>query len=132
MDVPQGSYVLFDVSDEVDPTLRAFMEQEGHPVVVCHGPPLKQLCPILSGEGCPLAEGAHGIVFELDLDRPQHRTILASYKESLRSDVPIRVVVSPGQENEHRELLATLKVWTHEPAVGDLDGLAAEMEASDR
>lgn len=131
MDASQGSYILFDVPDEVDPKLRSFLEKEGHPVVVCHGPPYKHLCPILSGRGCPLSEGAHGVIFELDLDRPQHRAILARYKESLREDLPIRVVVKPGQEAEHTELLAGLKVLTHEPTIGDLDGLAAEVEAAD-
>jgi len=131
MDSPTGGYILFDVSDDGDPTDKAFLEQLGHSVLVCHGPAPKHLCPILSGEGCPLADGAHGIVFELDLDRPQHRAILAKYKESLRSDLPIRVVVRPGQEIQYRELLRGLKVWSHEPVAGDLDGLAAEVEAAD-
>jgi hypothetical protein len=86
---------------------------------------------LLTGDGCPLAENAHGIVFELDLDQPQHRAILAEYKESLRSDVPIRVVVRPGQAQEYADLLRGLKVVTSVAVAGDLDALAAEVEAAD-
>jgi hypothetical protein len=131
VDTSNSGYILFDVPDGVEPADKTFLEQLGHPVLVCHGPAPKQLCPILKGEGCPLAEGAHGIVFELDLDRPQHRAILAEYKKTLRSDVPIRVAVRPGQQAQYRELLSGLKVWSHEPVAGDLDGFVAEVEAAD-
>ncbi len=99
--------------------------------MVCNGPQPGKLCPILSGESCALAEGAHGIVFELDLDRAQHRAILARYKDSLSSSLPIRVVVRPDQATRYVHLLKGLKVWTHVPVAGDLDGLAAEVEAAD-
>lgn len=125
-----GGYILFDIPEGSEPVDREFLEQLGHPVLVCHGPQPGKLCPILSGQGCPLAEDADGIVFELDLDRPQHRAILRRYKESLRSDLPIHVVVRPGQEIEHSELLHGLKVWTHVPVAGDLDALAAQVEAA--
>ncbi|MDH3463784.1 MAG: hypothetical protein OEM32_09195, partial [Acidimicrobiia bacterium] len=88
------SYVLFDIPADETPRDKHFLEQLGHRVMVCNGPPGRTLCPILSGEGCELAANAHGIVFELDLDRPQHRSILQKYKSSLKSDLPIRVVVS--------------------------------------
>lgn len=125
-------YILFDIPEGEQPIDQEFLERLGHRVMVCHGPKIGQLCPILSGEGCPLAEGAHGIVFELDLDRPQHRAILDRYKDSLRSDLPIRVVVRPGQMTKYAELLEGLKVLDHVPVAWDLDGLAAEVEASDR
>ncbi|MEX1124375.1 MAG: hypothetical protein WEE53_01795 [Acidimicrobiia bacterium] len=125
-------YILFDIPGGADPADRAFLEQLGHRVMVCPGPAPGTLCPILAGEGCELAEGAHGIVFELDLDRAQHRAILTRYKESLRSDVPIRVVVHPGQVEKYPDLVKGLKVLTHAPVAGDLDALAAEVEASDR
>ena len=128
---PNG-YILFDVPDGVEPVDRSFLERLGHPVAVCHGPPEKKLCPLLKGEGCPLAEGAHGVVFEFDLDRPQHRAILAQYRKSLRSDVPIRVVVRPDQIGKYQDLLSGQKVWTREPVAGDLDGLAAEVEAFEK
>jgi hypothetical protein len=102
----------------------------GHPVTVCHGPG-DEVCPLVKGEECPKAAGAHGIVFELDLDRPQHRAILRTYKKVLREDLPIRVALKPGQERKYADLLEGLKVWTHEPVAGDLDALAAEVEAAD-
>lgn len=131
MEEEPGGYILFDVPEGVEPADAEFLERLGHPVKVCHGPAPGKLCPILSGEGCPLASGAHGIVFELDLDRPQHRAILRRYVEVLRSDLPIRVAVRPGQEVQYQKLLRGLKVWSHEPVAGDLDGLVAEVEAAD-
>ena len=128
--IPEG-YILFDIPDGQEPVDREFLEHLGHPVLVCHGPSPRRLCPILKGEGCPLAEDADGIVFQLDLDRPQHRAILRKYKELLRSDLPIHVVVRPGQEVQYAELLQSLKVWTHTPVAGDLDALAAEVEAAE-
>ena len=127
----EDSYILFDVPQSGEPVDGRFLEQLGHRVMVCNGPQPGKLCPILSGEGCELAENAHGIVFELDLDRPQHRAILARYKESMRADVPIRVVTRRGQAAKHPDLLAGLKVWDHVPVAGDLDGLVAEVEAAD-
>ncbi|HLF61078.1 MAG TPA: hypothetical protein VI980_07875 [Acidimicrobiia bacterium] len=126
---PKESPILFDIPDGSPPD-QAFLEQLGHEVVVCNGPAHGTLCPILHGD-CPKVDGAHGIVFELNLDRPQHRAILARYKETTRPDVPIRVVTTQEQALRYSELLKGLKVWTHQPAAGDLDGLAAEVEASD-
>lgn len=125
-------YILFDIPGGGEPADTGFLEQLGHRVMVCPGPAERTLCPILTGEGCELAESAHGIVFELDLDRPQHRAILAKYKETLRSDVPIRVVVRPGQTEKYPDLVRGLKLWTDIPVAGDLDALAAEVEAADR
>jgi len=122
-------YILFDIP-EGTPKDKEFLEKLGHRVMVCNGPAGGALCPILSGEGCPLAEGADGIVFELDLDRPQHRAILKQYKESLREDLPIRVVVSPQQSAAYPDLLRGLKVLQSIPGAADLDGLAAEAEVS--
>lgn len=125
------SYVLFDIPGGTEVVDHAFLEQLGHRVMSCNGPQPGHLCPLLSGEGCPLAEGAHGIVFELDLDSPPHRAILAKYKETLRADLPIRVAVRPGQATVYADLLRGLKVWDHTPVAGDLDALAAEVEAAD-
>ena len=124
-------YILFDIPDGEEPVDRQFLEQLGHRVMVCPGPEEGTLCPILSGEGCELVDGAQGIVFELDLDRPQHRAILSRYKETVRSDVPVRVVVRPGQAEKYAHVVRGLKVLTHEPVAGDLDALAAEAEAAD-
>ena len=125
-------YILFDMPSGADPADRRFLEQLGHRVMVCPGPAEGTICPILKGESCELAEGAQGVVFELDLDRAQHRAILTRYKESLRSDVPIRVVVPPDQVNKYPDVVKGLKVLTHPPVAGDLDALAAEAEAADR
>ncbi|HEX9864384.1 MAG TPA: hypothetical protein VGC03_05400 [Acidimicrobiia bacterium] len=125
------SYILFDLPPGEEPVDGQFLEQLGHRVMVCNGPAPGTLCPILSGEGCELAENAHGIVFELDLDRSQHRAILDRYKHYLKTDVPIRVTVKPGQAAKYPELLTGLKVLSHVPVAGDLDGLVAEVEAAD-
>ncbi len=127
----ERSVILVDIP-EGETTDTAFLEGLGHSVLICHGPKLKTLCPILSGDGCPLAESAHGVVFLLDLDRPQHRAILAQYKSVLREDVPIRVRVTAEQAQKHRKLLEGVQIWTDMPATGDLDGFAAEVEAADQ
>lgn len=127
-----GSYVLFDIPTGDTPVDSEFLMQLGHPVEVCHGPGSERVCPLVAGKGCPLAENAHGIVFELDLARPEHRAILRRYKSSLRDDMPLRVAVRPGQEKEFAPLLQGLKVWTHTPVAGNLDAFAAEVEAADQ
>lgn len=124
------SYILFDIPTGKVAKQEGFLKSVGHPVKVCHGPG-DHVCPLIEGNPCPLAEGAHGIVFELDLDRPEHREVLDRYKAILRDDLPIGVSVRPGQETEHAELLKGLKVWTHTPVAGDLDGLAAGVDAAD-
>ena len=124
------SPILFDLPEGI-PSGADFLERLGHEVLVCHGPPAKTLCPILKGEDCPIVESAHGIVFQLDLDRPQHRAILARYKDVIRDDVPIWVVARPDQAIRHSQLLAGLKILSHSPVAGELDGLAAEVEAAD-
>ncbi len=124
------SYVLFDVPSGSEPVDSEFLVRLGHPIEVCHGAG-EGACPLVEGKGCPLAENAHGIVFELDLARPEHREILEKYKSDLDPDTPIRVAVKPGQEHEYAPLLHGIRVWTHEPVAGDLDALAAEVEAAD-
>ena len=124
-------YILFDMPGGAAPVDRKFLEQLGHRVMVCPGPAPGKVCPILTGDGCARAEGAEGIVFELDLDDAQHREILARYKESLRRDVPIRVVVRPDQAQKYPDLVRGLKVLTHPPVAGDLDALVTEVEAAD-
>ena len=46
--------------------------------------------------------------------------------------MPIRVMVQPGQEEQYAALLRGVRVWTHTPVAGDLDAIAAEVEAADR
>ena len=124
--------VLLDVLAGDGEFDRSILERLGHPVVTCGGPEAMRLCPILGGEGCDKFEEAHGIVFELDLDRPQHRAIVRRYRELARPDLPIRVVVRPDQQQRYADLLADVQVWDHSPTVADLDGFAAQVEAADR
>ena len=127
-----GGVVLLDVLAGEGDFDRSILERLGHPVLTCAGPEVTELCPLLGGEGCPKFENAHGIVFELDLDRPQHRAIVERYHELARDDVPIRVVVRRDQQQRFAELLTAVQVWDHEPTVADLDGFAAQVEAADR
>jgi hypothetical protein len=123
LDVPPGWEGDFD---------RSILEKFEHPVDVCHGPAPGAICPLLRGEGCTLVDTAHGIVFALDLDRPQHRAILEAYRRTGTADRPIRVVVSTKQMERYGDLLGDFEVWDHDPSVADLDGFAAEVEAVDR
>jgi hypothetical protein len=123
LDVPPGDAGEFD---------REMLERMGHPVNVCHGPPADTVCPLLGGDGCPLFEQAHGIVFKLDLGRDQHREILRRYRQLAQEDAPIRVLVSPADAERYADLLRDVEVWSHEPNVADLDGFAARVEAADR
>ena len=127
-----GGVVLLDVLPGEGNFDRSILERLGHPVVECSGPEVMKLCPLLGGEGCEKFDQAHGIVFELDLDRPQHRAVVERYRELGRPDLPIRVVVRPEQQARYAELLAEVEVWDHSPTVADLDGFAAEVESVDR
>lgn len=104
------------------------LKRLGHPVETCSGPG-HDTCPILKNEPCPMLEAANAVIFELDLDLEQHREILAKYREILGPDVPIRVVLQPGQEVEYAELLRSVDVWTHEPSVAEVDGFSALIES---
>jgi hypothetical protein len=133
MDSPFEGVVLLDVTPgEAEAFDVSFLERTGHPVLVCHGPQVDELCPLLGGHGCSKFETAHWIVFALDLDRPQHREILGRYRAMARPDLPIRAVVRPDQAERYHDLLTDIEVCTHEPTVVDLDGFAAEVEATDR
>lgn len=127
-----GGVVLLDVLAGQGEFDRRVLERLGHPVMTCAGPDIDKLCPLLGGEGCEKFEQAHGIVFELDLDRPQHRDIVQRYEELARPDLPMRVVVRPEQQEQYADLLSGVQVWDHSPTVADLDGFAAQVEAADR
>lgn len=128
----QGT-ILIDVSETTASDLTPqFLEGLGHPVLVCHGPPHATLCPLLKEGTCELVEQAHGVIFEFDLDRAQHRAILKRYREILAEDVPIRVVLPPGQEQTYAHLLTDVDVSVEKLSVGELDGFAATVEAYDR
>jgi hypothetical protein len=127
-----GGVILLDVLAADGEFDRDALERLGHPVLVCNGPDVRHLCPLLGGEGCPKFDEAHGIVFELDLDRPQHRTILERYRVLARPDMPIRAVVRTDQQVRYAALLSEVQVWDHSPTIAELDGFAAEVEAADR
>jgi hypothetical protein len=124
--------ILLDATGGTGEFDRDMLERFGHPVEVCHGPEHATLCPLLAGKGCDQFTRAHGVIFELDLDRPQHRAIVRRYRELARSGVPIRVVTSTEQAARYAEKLFGIEVLTHAPTVADLDGFAAEVEAADR
>ena len=128
----EPSKILLDSPPDLDATaVISFLGRLEHPVEVCNGPGDDSICPILQGKGCTKLSEAHGIIYHLDLDRPQHRDILREYRRQVPADVPLRVVVQPGQDREYAELLRGLPVWTHEPSPSELDGFAAMVEAAD-
>ena len=129
MDESRGS-ILVDVADDA-PFEATFLERIGHPVLVCHGPAQEALCPLLAGDGCEKFDEAHGIVFELDLDRAQHRAIVERYRE-LAAEKPIKVLVRADHAARYEGLLREFEVWTKPPTASDLDGFAAKVEAADR
>ena len=124
--------ILLDVTAGSGEFDRDMLERFGHVVKVCHGPEHATLCPLLAGKGCEKFRQAHGVIFELDLDRPQHRAIVRRYRELARADVPIRVVTSGEQATRYAEELRGIEVVAHDLTVADLDGFAAEVEAVDR
>ena len=130
--MPEPSKILLDSPSDLDPTpVISFLARLDHPVEVCHGPDDETPCPLLVGKGCDKPPSAHGIIYHLDLDRPAHRDILREYRRQVPSDVPLRVVVQPGQDRTYAELLRGLPVWTHDPSPAELDGFAAMVEAAD-
>lgn len=130
---PVRSVILLDMPEGEGQFDEELLERMGHEVIVCHGPKHKQLCPILEPAGhCPWVDEAHGIVFELDLDRPQHRAILKRYQEVVKEGIPIRVVLRTEQAEKYANILQDVEVMTHEPTAGDLDAFSARVEAYDR
>jgi hypothetical protein len=128
----RGLVLLDALAGEDREFVRNLLERWEHPVQVCEGPEVRHLCPLLGGEGCERFGQAHGIVFKLDLDRPQHRAILRRYRELGRADLPIRVVCTPEQAARYGDVLREVEVWDHEPSIADLDGFVAEVEAVER
>lgn len=122
--------LILDVTPADGEFDRDFLEKLGHPVLVCHGPEEGHLCPILK-DGCGMVDAAHGVIFQVDLERPQHRAILKRYQEVVADDIPIVAVVREGQKARFKDLLAGVQTWETEPTISELDGFAAEVEAAD-
>ncbi len=125
-----SSGVILDVTPFDEPIDKNLLEQMGHPVMVCHGPDWGHACPIIAGE-CSMVDDAHGIVFRLNLERPQHRVILKRYQETVGEDVPLVVVIEPGQEETYADILADVQVWVGSPTIAEIDGFAAQTETAD-
>ena len=104
-----------------------FIGRMGDRVVPCCGPKVMGGCPILRGDHCSKLEQADGVLFQLNLDREDHRTILARYIELL--DCPIRVVCTPEQKVRWAPLLGEVEVMTPPVGPAALDGFAAEVES---
>lgn len=132
MTADEQGMILVDAPVDGGAFDRSILERMGHPVNMCHGPGDTGVCPLLRGEHCEKFEHARGVVFELDLDRGQHRAIVARYRELAPPGTPIRIVVRPGQAERYADLVNDVEFWTHEPTVAELDGFAAEVEAVDR
>jgi hypothetical protein len=124
--------MILDVTPGDESFERHLLEGMGHRVEACHGPGPHSNCPLLEHGTCDLVDQAHGVVFKLDLDRDDHRRILAAYKRTLGDDTPIAVAVRPGQEVTYADLLDGLYVWSHTPTAAELDGFASLIEAADR
>lgn len=104
-----------------------FLNRLEIPVTKCCGPDAVGGCPLLRGEPCLKIEHADGVLFQLDLDRTEHRQILAKYVALL--DVPIRAVVSPEQKKRWAPLLQHVEVFVPPIGPAKLDGFAAEVES---
>jgi hypothetical protein len=133
MEEAKGGQILLVVPEGDDGFTASFLERSDHPVTTCHGLRTGTECPLVHGEGCAWYEGAHGIVFSLDLSGPAHRAILRTYEGALAAtgrDIPVRVVV-PAASQVPEELDGAL-AWAGEPSVAELDGFAALVEAADR
>jgi hypothetical protein len=109
----------------------AQLERRGHHIVYCAGPPRATLCPILRNGFCEKLASASGVIFDLDLDRAQHRAILARYRQVLGPDIPIRIMVTPRQAVRYAKLLAPNQTWTGSPTGAEVDAFAAMLETID-
>ena len=98
------------------------------PVIPCRGPHAVGACPLLQGKACGKVDRADGILFQLDLDREDHREILRIYAEAL--EVPIRAVVTERQQRAYPELLHNVEVFTPPVGPSALDAFAAEVTSA--
>lgn len=99
---------------------------EAH-VITCRGPQPEGACPILQGKECSKISDADGILFQLDLEREDHRAILRAYVDRL--DIPIRVVVGPGQREAFASELRDVEVVEGPVGPAALDAFEAEVES---
>jgi len=105
-----------------------WLERQDVEVVTCRGPHALGPCPLLVGKPCGKIERADGVLFQLSLDRQDHREILETYTRTL--DVPIRAVVSERDKVRYADLLAEVEVVVPPVGPASLDGFASEVESS--
>jgi hypothetical protein len=122
--------VVLDVNPDPDALgwEQEWLTRAGLPVIPCCGPEVEGGCPILNNGRCNKIYDADGVIFQLDLDRPEHRLILRKYIRQLY--VPIRVVVTKEQQKRWAHLLQFVEVFN--PPVGPttLGAFAAEMSST--
>lgn len=105
-----------------------FLTDAGVRVVQCRGPLGPGDCPLLVDRSCCNVDAADGVVFQLDLDDPEHRRILAKYVVELgRREVPIRLVVTEEHRGRWPKLAQLVEVSTPPFGPVKLDGFAAEV-----
>jgi len=121
--------VILDVNPDPDNLAweQEWLERLEVPVVTCGGPHSFGACPLLQGKPCGKVARADGILFQLDLDREDHRAILRAYSETL--DVPIRAVVTEEQQRKYADLLENVEVFTPPVGPAALDAFAAEVSS---
>lgn len=124
--------ILLDAPDGEGRFERSMLERLGHTVIECSGPAFGESCPLVRDGDCELFDQACGIVFELDLDRPQHRAILREYQALAPHDLPIRVVVDAEQRERYGGEFDGVMLWDHMPTITDLDGFAAQIDSLER
>ena len=122
--------VILDVNPDPDALHweEDWLERQDVDVVRCGGPHAPGDCPLLEGKACGKIAKADGILFQLNLERPDHRQILKTYSEML--DIPIRAVVSEADRDQYRDLLTEVEVVTPPMGPAGLDAFAAEVESS--
>ena len=121
--------VILDVNPDPDDLAweQDFLKRLDIPVHSCRGPKDPGGCPILRNERCMKIEGVDGVLFQLNLDRGDHREILGKYLQIL--DVPIRVVVTPEQKERWAGLVGMVETFEAPVGPAKMDAFAAEVAA---
>lgn len=121
--------VILDVNPDPDALdwEQDWLARQEVEVVRCRGPHASRACPLLQGKPCGKIARADGVLFQLSLDREDHREILETYARTL--DVPVRAVVSEADKTKYPDLLAQVEVVVPPVGPAALDGFASEVES---
>ena len=106
------SYILLRYPGGADPVAHEFLEQLGHRVMVCPGPGQGTSCPLLTGDGCTLAENAHGSCSSSTWIRPSTGRSLPITKSRYELTSRFGWWSGPARLREYADLLRGLKVVT--------------------